>query len=1173
MGSGSSTEISAHLKKWDQAVNDLSSLCRDHRRALDNQSPTNDGYRSESSRETESHAIAKKNVVSVGQNADLNKSQPDDDVTSERSLRRRTSSLVSFGGKQKPADVIDGPLKSPSSKARADILLTPEESPQNRTADGVKEPRAHKNRQQVKDIKQGRTELYKSYVDVPIDKVENALACNHFAVVAVALSSLMGGHRGCEDRRKRVTVEDLFFAAQIPLHNLHHKDISLTEMYDIVREFIDVDNRFRNQYSVEVVHLDIAPTVGQVEIGLNETGDRQARIQLPEFRKSVAQELEEDTDCVRIVDYDPFIIEQAMIMDEDGEASDEGEPDPETLRNSFCAAVSPVARGKKPHWHQQKYKKDNNGKFAALVDFRSLAVQPMVTIAEAVVDDKIHVALSEVPVATLFKAMSSSKPGSRAKGYIRVWKKRDGEDGTSSNAQGVDPAANDVAFMYSPELSSGKVLGSLMEGTHAHLISQKIAPHIIAVAWALHLLKGVRPDSHGYGTGLPVHDIITTLRLPADVFLDCPLPLDQVHIYAADYLRIKGLDARYTLQLCPVLTKISRDDAVPTVSVFDLEGILIELKNSNEDPEAPSHVMIIQYNADIAHNALNIAVDPQWCILAGYDEDNQMARLIDANPGRFCASWTVPLDRLHKSITNFGYLVMSNSQPANARSSRSSQSSAHSANNTSYTVGGLRHVTSTVQQRLDLLSQQSKRFGVRDVISYFAYPPSPFAITQIAVALTRLGEFTTFEDIVHALPYDVSSLLSPILGLESFAIVLRDYVARKGHASRFTVTAMHADRDTDKIQGLPLQKFQNLLRACVSSPDAADFVLIVHYAKQRICVFGANQPMGEYGIVTAFNEETGAVTVSDVNPNRFFRSWEVPMHALYEAISKTSASAHRPRGCIVVQRLKEPVAPEQPPRFRDFHLCLVPVQQIFNCSPSPQMQGLSLACAQLGHSYSPEEIFYEAYLKTMTDQRRRGSQAFAWRDVEVSLAMVNKRITAHIMALVMRKFLESRKIFSLGAEVIDDVDAHDVDALLKEATEPTATFILLLNYNTEIAHGLSGFGNSVALVQGYDPEAKRVSFFDAEYTLFGLQWSCSLETLVEAGDLDNDGRSDYGFVKISIKDGNGTSGTNLVGRGFNFGSASNEASGGAASHPFGEPSAGDGRSGGGHGAAKATFVE
>jgi hypothetical protein len=135
----------------------------------------------------------------------------------------------------------------------------------------------------------------------------------------------------------------------------------------------------------------------------------------------------------------------------------------------------------------------------------------------------------------------------------------------------------------------------------------------------------------------------------------------------------------------------------------------------------------------------------------------------------------------------------------------------------------------------------------------------------------------------------------------------------------------------------------------------------------------------------------------------------------------------------------------------------------------------------------------------------------------VSLAIVNKDIDASMMTLVSKKFLESRKITSFLVERLDDIDCDDLPQILAEAADPAAEYVLLLNYNTQTVHGLSNMGNSVALVEGFNAADSTVTLIDAEYSIFGLRWTCDIPQLIEAGDLDNEGNSKYGFVKISKK--------------------------------------------------------
>ena len=195
-------------------------------------------------------------------------------------------------------------------------------------------------------------------------------------------------------------------------------------------------------------------------------------------------------------------------------------------------------------------------------------------------------------------------------------------------------------------------------------------------------------------------------------------------------------------------------------------------------------------------------------------------------------------------------------------------------------------------------------------------------------------------------------------------------------------------------------------------------------------------------------------------------------------------------------------------------LTLLPVQQLFVMSPSPQIQALSLAFAQLGHFYSPEEIFYEAYLKTMSDQRRRGSQAFAWRDVDVSLAIVKQKIDARVMFLVTRKFLESRKISSVDVELVEDISADELERHVLAACSPDADHVLMLNYNAPLIHHVATHPSSVAIVESYDSSRKVVGMFEAEFSIFGLRWEAELSQLLEAGEVDSESNNPFGFIRL-----------------------------------------------------------
>ncbi|RNF22910.1 uncharacterized protein Tco025E_02975 [Trypanosoma conorhini] len=1146
MGSGQSNSglaVEAHLNKWESALSELEEVARANRRTLEQ-----DRIYTNTGGSTDQHPGA-------GEDA-LEPSLRGTHRLSQVSFGASTSAAAAGGQQQPPPPPPPPPPLSPTSLPTATSTTTGATSAtaaaaaasqrQNQTSTGAN-PRstsvgvsyaaaaANNNssnadvsklasstglqpkhtRQQVLEIRKARMNFFKSYeLERPEDDA-SLMECSHFGAAAVALSYLLGGEKGCKDRKKRVTVEDIFFAAHVPLHYLHGGVQGLPVMSDIIRDFIGVDNRFKNEYSLSVMHFDISPTLGQVELGNNDVGDRQRRMQLPEFSKAITHDCEEETQLIRIVNYDPYVLEQETLVD----AFDDEDEGHTVLAASALVNARPAAHC---------YRPNNSGAYAVVVDVRNV-VQLMVTLAAGVVGESLHVKLMEVPAAALYKAMTAVREGGRARGFIRIFRKDNVPAMTQDEAQ----------IMFTPELSSGKVIGSTLQGIHASVVSTHISPHIVAVSWAMHLLGGVRPNSHGYGNGLPVSDIVRKMRFPADVLIDGSLPLGEVFRYAREYVRITNRN--YNVAVYPVLTKISREDAVPTISVFELESIIIDVKNANEDPEVPEHIMAIMYNANVAHNVLNISNFPQWCLLAGYDVETQMVLLIDAHPKKFMQTWSCSLDRLHKAMTSNGYIIFSKSREAASRNKSSDSSTCGGSQVLGFVpdpglVGAPRRIASTVQNRLELLHEQETLGGEHaEIIKTFHFPSLPLSSTMVALAMTKLGIFTTFEDVVMALPFEISSLMLRYFTVESLAVCLTTYIAAAGLS--MDVQTYHTDRCCSGAPRLPWEDFKELVVESVQNPNRVLFVL---FNKEKIDIFGASHPFGSTGIIVGYTAATESVMVMGSNPHSYFRSWPVPLRTLHEVLLDEDAK-HRRSGCITLTRRDGPCESRFPLKYtRDFPLHILPVQNIFHVSPSPHFQALSMAFAQLGFFYSPEEIFYEAYLKTMADQRRRGSQAFAWRDVDVSLTVINKQIDARFLAQVCRMFIESRNptksstkgtlkrtsgggaggdgagdADTIQVELLEDVELDDLDTILMDATRrEDNNSVLLLNYDTTKAHDVEQWGRSAALVKSFNPETEMVELLEGEHAVFGLVFTVNLAKLIEIGDLHNEGRSAYGFVKL-----------------------------------------------------------
>ncbi|RNE97646.1 hypothetical protein TraAM80_09208 [Trypanosoma rangeli] len=1117
--SNASASVEAHLSKWESALAELEEVARSNRRAMEHDRIyTNTGSSTDQrpgtgedglepslrgGRHLSQVSFGTSPIVQIGQQQKQQLPPAQQVLTTVANTSQRLNQMSMEAVSRTISVGVSYATPANNNISNADVSKLP-------LSLG---PQPKHSRQQVLEIRKARMNFFNSYELERPEEGTNLMECSHFGAAAVALSYLLGGEKGCKDRKKRVTVEDIFFAAHVPLHYLHGGVQGLPVMSDIIRDFIGVDNRFKNDYGLSAMHLDISPALGQVELGNNDVGDRQRRMQLPEFSKVITHDCEEETQVIRIVNYDPYVLEQETLVD----AFDDEDEEHSALAASALVNARPAVHC---------YPPNNSGAYAVIVDVRNV-VQLMVTLAEGVVGESLHVTLMEVPAAALYKAMTVVKDGCRARGFIRIFRK-----------DCVPVMMHDeVPLMFTPELSSGKVIGSTLQGIHASVVSTHISPHIAAVSWAMHLLGGVRPNSHGYGNGLPVSDIIRKMCFPADVLIDGSLPLGEVFRYARKYVRITNLN--YNVSVCPVLTKISRDNAVPTISIFELESIIIDVKDANEDPEVPEHIMAIMYNANVAHNVLHISHFPQWCLLAGYDVETQMVLLIDAHPKTFMQTWTCPLDRLHKAMTSNGYIIFSKSREVASRNKSSESSTCGGSQLLGFVpepslVGAPRRIASTVQNRLELLHEQETLGGEHtEVVKTFHFPSLPLSSTMMALALTKLGIFTTFEDVVMTLPFEISSLMLRYFTVESLAVCLTTYTAAVGLSME--VQTYHTDRCRSGAPRLPWDDFKQLVVESVDNPNRVLFVL---FNKEKIEIFGVAHPFGSTGIVIGYNPSTESVTVMDSNPHSYFRTWPVPLRTLHDVLLEEDAK-HRRSGCITLTRCEGGCESRFPLKYtRDFPLHILPVQNIFHVSPSPHFQALSMAFAQLGFFYSPEEIFYEAYLKTMADQRRRGSQAFAWRDVDVSLTVINKQIDARFLAQVCRMFIESRNptnsstkgtlkrtgggggnctgdADTIQVELLEDIELEELDTILMDATRREGNnSVLLLNYDTAKAHDVEQWGRSLALVKSFNPETEMVELMEGEHTVFGLVFTVNLAKLIEIGDLHNEGRSAYGFVKL-----------------------------------------------------------
>lgn len=1298
MGNGASTtDINQHLRRWEVALNDLNHVCKTNRRTFssgvssaDGDAPPDRSHRTHSSRENHAGDPA---AAQGGDNRSLSGSR-----------------LTRGSGRQQRQES-GGNLSSKSSNVR--VTVEDNESSAETPRSGARTPkpkRADKIENRLRN-----TRFASQYPWEP-ELLEDGMPCNPLAVLAAGLTGLLqfktddastsaDGGTGVVDaateRKHRVTVEDIFFSAQLPLHMLHRRHLTLQEMYDVVREFLDVDNRFKGAYTVEVVHFDAMPKEGQLQVGdNNDIGERQVRLPLHQFRKELHDAVTRHEVGLRIVNFDPYYLQEALrvVVEQDLDASEGGNEELPTvvasgqplegendtfktsmfvspgavplmmplnappsrgasssnvggagLHSSSSDMPSSLGRGGGPlaitvdaadgggqfapppslggeaavihssnklvspgesifHSLSGPLLPNNGGLFAAVVDIYE-AVDTCIKIAEAALthDTRIMARTIELPLNALYDAMCcpaydvsvSATLGSqvaaphRARGFLRVLKKDD--DSTmemSGNVRSVERA--DVEPMFSADLMRGDVLGSLHEGIHAHAVSPWVSAHLSALGWALHLILGPRAtgNSHGHGRGLPLSDMIRTLQLPLDVVLQADVSLDEAASMFAAYLKCKGYDSTLDVRCGHVRRLNARKGASVSVSQSDLEGKFIEHVTQNEDPENPNHVMIIQFDANVAHNAVGLASTPHWGVVAGFNIDTQMTRVIDAHPKRFCTSWTAPLERIHASMTGLGYIVVSAKSMRHLRhadefggASNQHPGGPHSATQPSLSLGASPIHNNTRRPSYGGLEPISV-YQVGSLMEGslmpqpFPLPPVPLGLTIAAAALARLNvPDVTPDRMVHGLANELNSML--LVGLSGLSYFMNEYLlTRRLHVSccadataigLASLVGGFLDARHFHVEGLtnttprsrgrairgaappavaesipvPFTHFVTELRAMfdtnatlsaagdapASSPAAA---MMVNISPDSVLPFHCGRPsFGEFALVLSMDPVTPGtsdhanrlVRLADASSSSLQRSWSMPVSALFDAMALRRAGQLRTRGYIIVRRYPAAsITRHTPSRNRNFSLAACPVQSPFASTPSPHLTALSLAFAQLDYFASPEELFYEAYLKTVTQQRRRGSRAFAWRDMELmSLGILNERFTVALMAQLGTQFLKSRVVHSFVVSVAPEESTASIDSirfLVQEMTSTGTTAVLVMNYDVAKAHGLSGFGYSCALVEAYDHETGVVTLLESQCSLFGSRWTTHVDCLGQITYCETDGnaspssKKELGFVIV-----------------------------------------------------------
>eukprot|EP00760_Papus_ankaliazontas_P014643 PhM_4_TR16123/c0_g1_i1/m.101325 len=1102
-------DIKAHVANMERVVDEMQKLCDDQRQLLQpykfgdvpptpNQTPSllvNDNGDAK-----EGSILRRRSSIDPpARDPDATLSpKPSDPLSSSMSSNSiinkvpRTLEQVPSDGGSKPRrrssveiseDDLNGTLSNTLSPRRQNTATTVVHGPDSRSVDKLTLSPST-SRLRMATARKEQAGIFESFTTPVLDQ-NSPIHCDHIGVLAVAFTYLLGGSRDDTDRKKRVTPEDIFFSTHLPLYYIANNGITLDELYDIAREFMEVDTRFQHgNFALEIVHMDPTLKTGEVQANatLNDMGERGPRMSLTDTRRMIHEEVHNPNTAL-VINYDPYIVEQALTVDS---VSDDEDASP-----AFAAVLSPSMRKIQEQQKKGPVLKANLGGFALAMDFHPSAHN--VSLGSVTIDQEMHLSRMEVPLGGLYKAMCAVNPyNSRARGYLKITNLGELDETLGTVNQNIDEDHDtEVGCMFSPELCSGKVMGSIVDGISLMAGFSEMAPHLTTAAYALHLMSGKRTGQ--YGRGICSSDIAHTLDLPTDVLLNTnDLHIDYVYSYLAEYVRRKGWN--YTVDFTPVIQKVDRDDAASTMSISELLNALDSLRETNVSPDVPNTVLMVNFNPGVAHNILNLPPQSHWGVITGFDGD-QHVRINDCLPKKYSSSWTVAVDRLHRAVTGYGFIALSRKDL--------------DADVPAFTFGPKdATVVARVDQILPMCPHRSNSLLPRA----FAHPAFATPLTPACIAMTRLGKPTSVGNMLMGLSkFDINFLLTRRISMHDLERVINKYALTSG--ADVSATATHYDIEKSKMA---FHTFIVFVKEAVADQNRS----VIFYFK-RSAIACAPKNGGAYGVLVGFDESREVITLMDCNPDNYLSVWHVNQKTFFDACySQKCNVSQRGRGYITVTR-----TPTVVPPGRAFELATVPVQHQFRSATAPAIRALSFALSELNEQHSPEEIFYAAFLKTLGENRRRGSAAFAWRDVDVSLYVLNEKLTPALTERLGRRFLESQKLTSLGIERVMELPSHQhFDEELRRCTDPTCPYVVLAVYDVNMIHKIKirMMPVGVALIRHYDGE--RVWVSESDPSNFGEVWSCDAALFKEAcgygpGNTSDDSAfggmaKDFGWLQI-----------------------------------------------------------
>ncbi|KAJ9461881.1 hypothetical protein DIPPA_16509 [Diplonema papillatum] len=1103
MGAGaSSMGGEREAAKWNGLVTELESLCKSQRASLHEldlerlagkQGKTRPPLALaaiDDNNTAGEHSPVKRRSSILKKESNIERRRHSQDV--EITPIRRTSSVVSFQDKHlsiSPRDMTPQHALSPTMQSLQSYSF--EESV-------VKKSRATKN-----NVRKTRKEYFAQYFDGEHQPV-GGINCHHLGLVCAALSYLLSMKNGND--RGRVTLEDIFFSTHLPLHYAATESFTLAEMYDICKEFIDHDPRFRDNVRVEVCFTDTSLVDGDVEPGerANESGDRGPPT-LATFRKTLEEDCS-NLDACQIFCFDPFVAEQAKIAIDDTDSDDDTELAVSNQKEMEATVTSrpgssTTAQAAPSHTHdcltvykpgdapKSKYGAENLGWFSLCVDFNS--VMHTLSLADSLVDIDVCLRPNQVPLTAMYRACcTKDSVTNRKRGFIRF--------SLIEAAPLTESETIDVRHLYCPDLT----LGVGKRGIPLISVHESISKHLIAFAYAIHLVQGLVDDDAG--VGIDTRSLSSFSDFPLNIMLDNEMSLTDAYAYFDAFLSATEMKYHSPIKatIHPIVRKVDNDEAPPTMSIMEFQDVLIQATEESNT----NRVMILHFDLGAAHSVLNLAAPgtSHFGILMAYDSEKQLVRVLDVEPKKYQKVWTTTLQRLHRSMIGKGYIMVYQVREE------------YAGDEIQQIV--LKRQDSVVRRTLVCAAAAPLPKIPRQHLHFFEFPDRPMPVTLLAIALNvlRKDELVLVKDVLHAVPCDPSFLVDEAITVNELERIAIAFFLKNETADRWSAQAVNFDdvlsAEAEPKPRVAFDDFAALLRKA----DAREESLIFHCDKNLVSGGGelASVAGGLYAMFLELNDDV--VTISTASPTMYSRFITVPLAELYASLRTIEPLNSRARGYLRIE--KKPL-PAHYSAGRKVDLFDVPQWQQFRVPQCVHLNAVALALTHFGHPCSAEDVFYTSYTCLGGERFRRGSAIFPWHQLKISLGELSERMTVTAVAKMVMKF-ELATNHRLTAATIIAADREDFEATIEESCSPQASSLLLAVIRTENVFGIhlsdeeAHWKVGCGVLKHYDKATGIVSVVDANSTRYGCVWTCTLQELYEAADLSSAADGDNGLVKI-----------------------------------------------------------